>query len=374
MLRSSLFFLSLFSFFGFTDCRSAPLLPNGSFDRVRDGVPVGWRVGSGNGRWESSLGRGGTGCITCSPGKGESSFWRASVEGLKPGRVYAFSFYGKLLRPGGGGCIVSGPENLNHDFQVESKWTRCEFAFPLPPSWKGPVRFRLGTWKKDAVVGFDDARLTPVAVFNKRRGGVELGEGEKINGRRYSFRARLDGYLGAWSRPLYDFNCGFKAYRKKVTKSLDLYGQMHRYIPVIVGNQGYKITEIPVHHRQRKYGRSKYGPVRFLNGFLDLLTVMVLTRYFKRPAHFFGGLGTLAFGAGFIIGMYVTYLRFVYGSIQGRLPLFIAGILLIMVGIQLISLGLIGEMFVKIGGKKDNFVKIRRITKKTTLPELYSKG
>ena len=173
---------------------------------------------------------------------------------------------------------------------------------------------------------------------------------------------------------LHDFNCGFKAYRKKVTKSLDLYGQMHRYIPVIVGNQGYKITEIPVHHRQRKYGRSKYGPVRFLNGFLDLLTVMVLTRYFKRPAHFFGGLGTLAFGAGFIIGMYVTYLRFVYGSIQGRLPLFIAGILLIMVGIQLISLGLIGEMFVKIGGKKDNFVKIRRITKKTTLPELYSKG
>jgi len=151
---------------------------------------------------------------------------------------------------------------------------------------------------------------------------------------------------------LHDFNCGFKAYRSKVAKGLDLYGQMHRYIPVMAGNEGYKIAEIPVHHRKRKFGKSKYGPIRFLNGFLDLLTVMVLTKYFKRPAHLFGGLGSIALGSGFVIGIYITYLKLSFGNIQGRLPLFIAGILLVMVGVQLISLGLIGEMFVKISRKE----------------------
>lgn len=162
---------------------------------------------------------------------------------------------------------------------------------------------------------------------------------------------------------LHDFNCGFKAYKSEVAKSLDLYGQLHRYIPVIVGNQGYKIAEIPIHHRKRKYGKSKYGPVRFLNGFLDLLTVMVLTKYFKRPAHFFGGLGAIALGSGFTISLYITCLKLFTGSIQGRLPLFIAGILLIMVGVQLVSLGLIGEMFVKISGKEDDGLKIKKVIK-----------
>jgi len=162
---------------------------------------------------------------------------------------------------------------------------------------------------------------------------------------------------------LHDFNCGFKAYKNEVAKSLDLYGQLHRYIPVIAGNNGYKIAEIPIHHRKRKFGKSKYGPVRFLNGFLDLLTVLVLTKYFKRPAHFFGGFGVIALGLGFTISLYITCLRLFTGSIQSRLPLFIAGILLIMVGVQLISLGLIGEMFVKISDKKDSDL-IKKIVKK----------
>ncbi|MFZ2970799.1 MAG: glycosyltransferase family 2 protein [Minisyncoccia bacterium] len=157
---------------------------------------------------------------------------------------------------------------------------------------------------------------------------------------------------------LHDINCGFKAYRSEVAKRLDLYGQLHRYIPVMVRNMRYKITEIPVHHRKRKFGKSKYGPIRFINGFLDLLTVMMLTKYLKRPAHFFGGLGTLALLAGFSIAFYVTFLKVSSGSIQGHLPLFISGILLIMVGVQLISLGLIGEMFVKISRKEEDYRKI----------------
>lgn len=160
---------------------------------------------------------------------------------------------------------------------------------------------------------------------------------------------------------LHDFNCGFKAYESEVAKSLDLYGQLHRYIPVIARNQGYRIGEIPVHHRKRKFGRSKYGPIRFINGFLDLLTVMMLTKYFKRPAHFFGGIGSVFLGIGVMIGLYITYLRLVYGDIQSRLPLFIAGILLIMVGVQLVSLGLIGEMFVKSYTKDDESSKIKKI-------------
>jgi len=163
---------------------------------------------------------------------------------------------------------------------------------------------------------------------------------------------------------LHDFNCGFKAYRSEVAKSMDLYGQLHRYIPVMARNQGYKIGEIPVHHRKRKFGKSKYGPIRFVNGFLDLLTVMMLTKYFKRPAHFFGGIGSLFLGTGVLIGMYITYLRLAYGSIQSRLPLFIAGILLIMVGVQLISLGLVGEMFVKSYVKGEDSSKIKKIIKK----------
>ena len=162
---------------------------------------------------------------------------------------------------------------------------------------------------------------------------------------------------------LHDFNCGFKAYRAGVAKSLDLYGQLHRYIPVMARNKGYRIGEIPVHHRKRKFGKSKYGPVRFINGFLDLLTVMMLTKYFKRPAHFFGGIGSVALGFGFVISLYITFLRLFTGSIQNRLPLFIAGILLVMVGVQLISLGLIGEMFANNYKKEDEYSKIKKIIK-----------
>lgn len=214
----------------------------------------------------------------------------------------------------------------------------------------------------------DDPKEIPNFI-TKINGGFDLVSGWKQN-RKDSFIKNSSSKFFNFATSLFskiklhDFNCGFKAYKAEVARGLDLYGQLHRYIPVIVGNQGYKIAEIPVHHRKRKYGKSKYGPVRFLNGFLDLLTVMVLTKYFKRPAHFFGGLGAMALGTGFIIGLYITYLRLVYGSTQGRLPLFIAGILLIMIGVQLISLGLIGEMFVKISGKEDDKSKIKEIIKK----------
>ncbi len=208
----------------------------------------------------------------------------------------------------------------------------------------------------------DDPKEIPcfIAKINE---GYDLVSGWKQN-RKDSFVKNtsskfFNSVTSLFSRvKLHDFNCGFKSYRYDVAKSLDLYGQLHRYIPVMARSQGYKIGEIPIHHRKRKFGKSKYGPIRFVNGFLDLLTVMILTKYFKRPAHFFGGLGFVALLLGSSIGLYITYLKLFTGSIQGRLPLFIAGILLIMVGVQLVSLGLIGEMFVKNYVKEDNYKKI----------------
>lgn len=143
---------------------------------------------------------------------------------------------------------------------------------------------------------------------------------------------------------LHDLNCGFKAYRKEVAKSLDLYGELYRFIPAMVLKDGYKVTEIPVTHRKRLHGKTKYGWGKMIKGFLDFITVVFLTGYLQRPGHFFGTLGLASFSSGFIIGLYIAYLRFTTGSIQYRHPLLFFGMLLMIIGVQLVSTGLLGEM------------------------------
>lgn len=143
---------------------------------------------------------------------------------------------------------------------------------------------------------------------------------------------------------LHDLNCGFKAYRSEVVRSLDLYGELYRFIPALVLKEGYKVTEIPVSHRKRLYGKTKYGWGKMIKGFLDFITVVFLTGYLQRPGHFFGSLGLVSFFFGFLIGLYITYLRITTGSIQYRHPLLFLGMLLMIVGVQLISTGLLGEM------------------------------
>ena len=127
---------------------------------------------------------------------------------------------------------------------------------------------------------------------------------------------------------IHDFNCGFKAYRKDVTKKLNLYGELYRFIPVLVGQMGYKVGEIAVRHRKRKYGKSKYGSVRIVRGLLDLITVLFLGGYATRPGHFFGSLGILFFIPGFLIGIYITYLRITTGGIGYHYPFFSWGFFL----------------------------------------------
>ena len=152
---------------------------------------------------------------------------------------------------------------------------------------------------------------------------------------------------------IHDINCGFKAYKNGVVKDLKLYGELYRYIPIIVAKDNYKVGEISVKHRSRKFGRSKYGMGRFIKGFMDLITIIFLTGYFKRPAHFFGTLGFASFSGGFIIGLYITYLRITTGGIDSRHPLLYLGMLLMIIGVQLVSTGLLAEMIIHKNANKD---------------------
>lgn len=147
---------------------------------------------------------------------------------------------------------------------------------------------------------------------------------------------------------LHDFNCGLKAYRADVVKTVQVYGEMHRYIPALAHWEGFRVTEVPVQHRARQFGVSKFGISRFLKGYLDLLTVMFTTRYVKRPLHFFGALGSLFALIGFGTDLYLAVDKWVGGTPLSQRPYsLLFGIAMIIVGVQLISIGLIGELIVK---------------------------
>lgn len=148
--------------------------------------------------------------------------------------------------------------------------------------------------------------------------------------------------------PLHDFNCGLKAYRCEVVQSVKVYGELHRYIPLLAKWEGYsRITERPVAHHARQYGRTKFGLERFIRGFLDLVTVFFLTRFAARPMHFFGTFGTLAFMGGFAVSLWLSIDKIVFGNNLTNRPLLLLGALLILVGIQMFTTGLVGEMFVR---------------------------
>lgn len=142
---------------------------------------------------------------------------------------------------------------------------------------------------------------------------------------------------------LHDLNCGFKAYRADVVRALAIPGEMYRFIPVIAASEGFRVAEVPVHHRARRHGRSKYGFERYARGLLDLVTISFMGRYRHRPMHFFGGLGLLLFVAGVGISAYLTIVKVLGQAIGGR-PLLILGVLLIVVGIQLFTIGLVSEL------------------------------
>ena len=178
--------------------------------------------------------------------------------------------------------------------------------------------------------------------------GFDLVSGWKTS-RNDPFARRLFSRVFNWATGvvsgvrLHDVNCGLKAYRAEVVHGMRLYGELHRFIPVLASYRGFRVAEIPVNHRPRQHGESRYGPERYLRGFFDLLSVTFMGRYRHRPLHLFGGVGMLMGAIGFVILTYLTVVWF-WGESIGQRPLLTLGVLLVVVGIQFVSLGLLSEL------------------------------
>jgi len=146
---------------------------------------------------------------------------------------------------------------------------------------------------------------------------------------------------------LHDYGCSLKAYRREVVKGVHLYGELHRFIPALGSWMGISVAEIPVRHHARRFGRSKYGLSRIVGVLLDLIAVRFLLSYSTRPIHIFGGLGLVGFAAGTALGLYLSFVKLILGRDIGSRPLLLLSILLMVLGVQLVSMGLLGELVVR---------------------------
>ena len=267
-------------------------------------------------------------------------------------------------------------ENAGLSFQVwivddgsrDGTWAAVQSLHDDDPRMAG-LRFQRNYGKSAALaVGFERAQGTYVvtmdadlqddpaeipALIEKLEDGYDLVSGWKRD-RKDPMRKTIPSRFFNWvtrlmsGLPLHDFNCGLKAYRREVVKSVQVYGELHRYIPLLAKWAGYdRVAEKPVEHHPRKYGTTKFGVDRFVKGFLDLITVLFLTRFAVRPMHFFGGLGTLTFTTGVAINLWLSVEKLVFGHPLGDRPLLLLGLLLILFGAQLFTTGLLGEMVIQ---------------------------
>ncbi len=176
--------------------------------------------------------------------------------------------------------------------------------------------------------------------------------------------SKIFGKLSSWLTGvhIHDFNCGFKAYRKEVVENIEVYGELYRYIPALAYAKGFKVGEVVVTHHPRVYGKSKYGWKRIVKGFLDLFTVVFITRFLKRPMHFFGGTGLIFLMLGFLINLSLTIYKFTTGALIGNRPLLLLGILLMILGVQFLSIGLLGELINNVThGRKREYLILEEI-------------
>ena len=146
---------------------------------------------------------------------------------------------------------------------------------------------------------------------------------------------------------LHDYGCSLKAYRREVVRNIHLYGELHRFIPAVASAIGVTVAEVPVNDRARRFGSSKYGISRTFRVFLDLITVRFLLGYSTRPLHVFGGIGLLMAGLGFLFGIYLTFVKLVLGENIGNRPLLLLAALLVILGVQMVSMGLLAEMITR---------------------------
>lgn len=253
------------------------------------------------------------------------------------------------------------------DGSVDSSWDIIRQMHAKYPEFVSGVRFRKNAGKAAALnAGFRKARGDVVITMDadlqddpaeipafllKLEEGYDVVSGWKRKREDPFIRvlaSRIFNAVTNWvvGTRLHDLNCGYKAYRRESLQSLRLYGDLHRFIPVLLDNLGYKVGEIEVHHNPRQFGKSKYGLERYLRGFADLFTVLALTRYKFRPGHLFGGAGIVTGGSSFLVLLYLFALWLVGNRPIGTRPLFSVAVLGVIVSVQLISLGLMLELFV----------------------------
>lgn len=195
----------------------------------------------------------------------------------------------------------------------------------------------------------DEPREIPRFLAALEEEGLDLVSGWKKR-RRDPITKRWPSKLFNWVTrrlaqvDLHDFNCGFKAYRREVVGEIALYGELHRYIPVLASRKGFRVGELAVEHHARRHGRSKYGWDRYYKGLLDLITVLFITKYTRRPLHLFGLIGLACFGTGFVIDAWLAARKILFDEPLYDRPLLLLGVLLMLVGIQVLTTGLIGEM------------------------------
>lgn len=225
--------------------------------------------------------------------------------------------------------------------------------------------------KGDYIVTLDaDLQDRPeeiVNLLNKSKEGFELVSGWRKN-RKDSIYMKLPSKLfnfmmsAFWGVHLHDYNCGLKLYTKDAAKGLNLYGGMHRFIPLLVSEKGFEVTEIPVIHEPRKFGKSKYGFSKVFKDVPDMFTILFLTKYAKRPLHFFGMAGGAISVIGFFILFYLTLLHFLGQSIGTR-PLLTFGMLLVLAGLQILFAGFTADLIINLSEKNKTSQSLDEIIK-----------
>jgi glycosyltransferase involved in cell wall biosynthesis len=182
----------------------------------------------------------------------------------------------------------------------------------------------------------------------------DVVSGWRVNRQDPFFSRRLPSMVANWiiskvtGVHLHDYGCTLKAYRREVIQGIRLYGEMHRFVPAIASWMGTSIVEVPTHHRARRFGRSKYGISRIIRVILDLIAVKFLISFSTKPIQFFGLLGALSILGGIVVSLYLTFLKLIMGFDIGRRPLLLLGVLLIILGVQLVAMGLLGELLVRV--------------------------
>lgn len=275
------------------------------------------------------------------------------------------------------------------DGSTDSSWQVIEKLAAENPNVRG-IKFRRNYGKSAALnVGFKDVQGDVVITMDadlqdspdeipdlkaKIEEGYDLISGWKA--KRYDpISKTIPTKLFNWATRkmsgiyLHDFNCGLKAYRNDVVKAIEVYGEMHRYIPVIAKNAGFKkIGEQVVQHRARKYGSSKFGLNRFVNGFLDLLSITYMAKFSKRPMHFFGSIGSVSFIVGFMAMVYLLgnkayHSWFTHEPVRDAVdnPWFYLALTTLIVGVQLFLAGFLGEMISRSAHDKDHYLIAKKI-------------